>query len=323
MLQQDRANRIAIVAPVHNEEDNLGELYRRLAATLEPAGVEWTLLFVDDGSTDGSLDVIRRLRTKDPRVSALVLSRNFGQEAATTAGLDYADADATILLDADLQDPPELCADMIDRWREGARMVVAKRTRREGEPGWRRAMSFLFYRLLDWLFPWKFPRDTGDFRLMDRRVVEAFRKSRQRNRLTRAVIAYSGFRTDTVEYDRPPRQAGETKYTLRTGIGLAVSALTSFSLFPLRFAYVVGLLFTCGAAIGATVVAARWFMGHTDLGNAPLILSIWFVGGVQCFLIGLIGEYVGRTHIEVQARPIYVVDEEIGAVRDDATHTQA
>ncbi len=303
---------ISVVTPVFNEEENLPTLAERVQALFDGLSLDWELLLVDDGSTDKSRECIQDLHDKDPRVKGVFFSRNFGQDAALTAGLHAAQGVAVAVLDADLQDPPELIAEMIPKWREGFDIVAGRRRERHGESVVKRSTSFLWSRVMSVLAGPGFLKDTGDFRLMDRSVVEAFRQYNQYNRFVRTLIASTGFRKTVIEYDRPPRHAGATKYSLRKSFGLAVTSITNSSAAPLRLALWAGLFIM----LVALVLIAHWvymaLIGKTVPGWATLVISVWFLGGVQCVLIGIVGEYVGRTYIESQRRPIYIVQDTLG-----------
>ena len=303
---------VSVVAPVFNEAETLPRLYERLCGVFEDEGVDWELVLVDDGSTDGSRDAIRRLNTADPRVKGLVFSRNFGQDAALTAGLQTVKGNAVVLMDADLQDPPELIPEMLAQWRAGNEIVAAQRTRRPGEQWFKRFAAYAWYRLMDRLVPGGFPKDTGDFHLLDRAVVEAFRQYRQYNRLVRSLIASTGFRTASIAFERPARQAGKTKYSLWKSLGLAATGITGSSVAPLRMAFWLGVGIMAVAVLFSAHFVHSKLSGHTVPGWASIVVSIWLLGGVQCVLLGIIGEYVGRTYIESQRRPIYIVQQTIG-----------
>ena len=316
---------ISIVVPVFNEEENLVLLHERVRDALEPLSISWELLFVDDGSTDGSRRVLHDVRDGDSRVKAILFSRNFGQDAALTAGLHAAKGAAVVLMDADLQDPPELIVPMMERWREGCDIVAARRTSRRGETTLKRFTSYLWHRTMAFLAGSQFTKDTGDFQLMDRAVVQAFRQYNQYNRFVRSLIASTGFRQAIIDFDRPPRHAGTTKYSLRKSLGLAATSIMNSSVAPLRLALWVGLLIMLASVVGIAHWIRMALSHRTVPGWASLVISVWFLGGVQCVLLGIVGEYVGRTYIESQRRPIYIVQETLGieadalSARDDAS----
>jgi glycosyltransferase involved in cell wall biosynthesis len=311
---------ISVVVPILNEEENLLPLYERTSALLQELEADWELILVDDGSTDRSREVIRELHERDTRVKGLFLSRNFGHEIASTAGLDAARGDAVILMDADLQDPPEIIPQLVEKWQEGYEIVSAQRARRSGESIFKRATAHLFYRFMNFLIGWELPRDTGDFRLMDRAALDAFLQCRERNRFVRALTAWTGFRHTTVGFERAPRRAGKTKYGAFRLLELAITSTTSFSVAPLRIASIVGLSLMALALIAIAVIVVQKLTGYTQpRGYAFLLVSIWFLGGVQCLLIGIVGEYIGRTYVESQHRPLYFVRERLGIAEDSGT----
>lgn len=310
---------LSIVVPAYNEEGNLRPLYDRIVPAMVSTGYDWELIVVDDGSVDGTVDAIRVLHAADPRVKGVLLSRNFGHEIASTAGLDAARGDAIVLIDADLQDPPEMIPDLVAKWKEGYDIVSAQRTFREGEALLKRASAYLFYRLLYFLVDWRLPLDTGDFRLISRVALDAFLECRERNRFVRALVAWAGFRQTVVPFDRAPRYAGKTKYNFWRQFGLAVTAVTSFSVSPLRVAIWAGVAMLSIGLLGGLVAVAATLSGGA-MAHAFLFVSLWLIGGVQCILIGIAGEYIGRIHVESQRRPLYFVREylgELGAPPDE------
>lgn len=307
----EEPRRISIIVPAFNEAPNLPELHRRLRANLDACGETWELVIVDDGSTDETPNVIRELIANHDNVRAVVLARSFGQNNAISAGLDHAAGDAVVVMDADLQDPPEVIPKMIAKWREGALVVAGRRIRRHGTPWLKRALAWGYYRVMRRLVDWELPADTAEFRLMDRKVVDALRQMPQRHRLTRTLVAWLGFEQVIVDYEHAPRHAGSPKYSLRKSVRLAITSVTSFSLAPIRLVSVFGAGSACAAA-----AAMLWWLASHWLGREPssavvIVATIWFVGGVQCFFIGIIGEYVARTYMETQHRPLYVVREVI------------
>ena len=299
-----------IVAPIFNEIDNIPELYARIRDVLAGTGKTWELILVDDGSTDGSTELIRELAKKDRHVRPVIFARNFGHQIAITAGWDYARGDAVIVLDADLQDPPELIPELISQWHAGYEVVYAVRAEREGESWFKKTTASLFYRLIQRITDVKIPLDTGDFRLMDRKVIEVIRSMRERHRFPRGMAAWVGFKQTGVEYRRQPRHAGTTKYPFRKMLQLAINAITSFSYFPLQLATYFGFL-SAGIAIIAIplVVALRLTGWQAFLGQATTLIAVLFLGGVQLISLGVLGEYVGRLYDEAKGRPLYVVRE--------------
>ncbi len=300
----------SIVVPVYNEVESLPELYRRVREVMETLGEPWELVLVDDGSVDGSTEQIRHLAQSDPRVRPVIFARNFGHQIAVTAGLDYARGQAVIIMDADLQDPPEVIPRLIERWREGYEVVYAVRAEREGETWFKKVTAAFFYRLIYRIADVKIPLDTGDFRLLDRKVVDVLRHMRERHRFLRGMAAWVGFRQIGVEYRRAARFAGETKYPFRKMLRLALNAITGFSYFPLQLATFFGFL-SAGLAIFSIpiVVILRMTGWQAFQGQATTLIAVLFLGGVQLISLGILGEYIGRIYDEVKGRPLYVVRE--------------
>jgi glycosyltransferase involved in cell wall biosynthesis len=305
-------HRLSIVVPMHNEENNILAMHRRVTDALVQSGTPWELIFVDDGSTDNSEHLLRELHRRDMRVRIVFLSRNFGHEAACTAGLDAADGDAVVLMDADLQDPPEVIPEMIEQWKLGFDIVSGRRRRRTGDSIAKRASAWLFYRAMRLIVRWEFPRDIGNFRLMDRAVVYAFRKFPERNRFVRALTAWTGFKQTTVVFDRDKRNAGDSKYSAIKIFGLALTSLTAFSNLPLRIGLYIGLFLGIGSIVAAIALVFLTAMGRDVPSWSYTLTSVWFLGGLQCMLLGFIGEYVGRVYTETRGRPIYIVRDMVG-----------
>jgi dolichol-phosphate mannosyltransferase len=303
--------RYSIIAPIYNEYENLPELYRRVRAVMEQTGEPWELILVDDGSTDGSTERIQELAAQDRRVRPLIFARNFGHQIAVTAGLDYSRGDAVVIIDADLQDPPEVILELIEKWKEGYEVVYAVRAEREGETWFKKTTAALFYRLIYRITDVKIPLDTGDFRLLDRKVVNVMNRMREQHRFLRGMSAWVGFRQIGVHYKRAPRFAGQTKYPLRKMLRLALNAITSFSYFPLQLATYFGF-FSAGLAIIAipVVIALRVSGSQAFYGQATTLIAVLFLGGVQLISLGVLGEYVGRLYDEAKGRPLYVLREE-------------
>jgi dolichol-phosphate mannosyltransferase len=298
----------SVIAPIFNEKENLADLHRRVADVMESTGEAWELILVDDGSTDGSTDLIRELAKKDKRVRPIIFARNFGHQIAITAGWDYARGDAVVIIDADLQDPPELILEMAKKWREGYEVVYAVRTEREGESWFKLWTASLFYRLIYRITDVKIPLDTGDFRLMDRKVVNVLRQMRERHRFPRGMSAWVGFKQIGVEYKRAARQAGETKYPFRKMFRLALNAVTGFSYFPLQVATFFGFISASLAILAMPVVIYLRVSGsQAFFGQATTLLAVLFLGGVQLICLGILGEYVGRLYDEAKGRPLYIV----------------
>jgi polyisoprenyl-phosphate glycosyltransferase len=300
-----------IIAPVYNESGSLPELYRRLNEVMSQAGEEWELILVDDGSRDGSTQMIRELAEKDPHVRPVIFARNFGHQLAVTAGLDYSRGQAVIIIDSDLQDPPEVVLDLIKKWREGYQVVYAQRTERVGETWFKKFTASLFYRLIYTITDVRIPMDTGDFRLLDRKVVTVLNRMRERHRFLRGMSIWVGFRQVGVPYKRAARFAGETKYPLKKMIKFASDAITSFSYFPLQLATYMGFICAAISIILIPVVAIwRAINQAAFFGQASTLIAVLFLGGVQLICLGILGEYLGRVFDEVKGRPLYIVGEE-------------
>jgi polyisoprenyl-phosphate glycosyltransferase len=300
----------SIVAPIYNELENLPELYRRVREVMDSTGETWELVLVDDGSSDGSTDVICDLAKEDKRVRPVIFARNFGHQIAITAGWDYARGDAVVIIDADLQDPPEVILEMAKKWKQGYEVVYAVRVEREGESWFKIWTASLFYRLIYRITDVKIPLDTGDFRLMDRKVVNVLKQMRERHRFPRGMSAWVGFKQIGVEYKRAARIAGETKYPFRKMFRLALNAITSFSYFPLQVATFFGFA-SAGIAILAIppVVYLRMTGSQAFFGQATTLIAVLFLGGVQLISLGVLGEYIGRLYDEAKGRPLYIVRE--------------
>ena len=298
----------SIIAPIYNEIDNLSELHRRVREVMDANGEPWELILVDDGSTDGSTDKIRELAQQDKTVRPVIFARNFGHQVAITAGWDYARGDAVVIIDADLQDPPEVILELARKWKEGYEVVYAVRGEREGESWFKKFTAAAFYRLIYSITDVKIPVDTGDFRLMDRKVVNVLKQMKERHRFPRGMSAWVGFKQVGVTYKRAARLAGVTKYPFRKMFKLAVNAITGFSYFPLQVATFFGF-FSAGISILAIPVVAilRLAGSHFFEGQTTTLISVLFLGGVQLISLGILGEYVGRLYDEAKGRPLYIV----------------
>lgn len=298
----------SIIAPIFNEIESLPELYRRVSETMEKSNEPWELLLVDDGCSDGSTEKILQLAESDQHVRPIVFARNFGHQIAVTAGWDYARGDAVVIIDADLQDPPEVIPELIEKWKEGYEVVYAVRSEREGETWFKKLTASMFYRLIYRITDVKIPLDTGDFRLLDRKVVDVLKTMRERHRFPRGMAAWVGFRQIGVNYKRAVRFAGETKYPFKKMLKLALNAITGFSYFPLQLASYFGFL-SAGASIIAipVVIALRLTGSYAFSGQATTLIAVLFLGGVQLISLGILGEYIGRLYDEAKGRPLYIV----------------
>ena len=298
---------LSVVVPAYNEEAVLEPFHRRLGATLDAIGEPAEIVYVDDGSRDRTAAILEALRREDPRVAIVGLSRNFGKEVALTAGLHHARGQAVVVIDADLQDPPELIPELLDRWRDGADVVCAVRETRDGETRAKLATARWFYAIMGRLAQVELEPNAGDFRLFDRRPLDALLGMRERSRFLRGMSSWVGFRRDVVEYDRAARSAGSTKFPLGRMIRFALDGLTSFSNFPLQLAALVG--FACAAIalllLPLTIVAR--YTGIYERGVPSLLFVMLLIGGIQLLALGMIGEYLGRIYDEVKQRPLYVI----------------
>jgi glycosyltransferase involved in cell wall biosynthesis len=299
----------SVVIPVFNEAEVLPALYSRLTTVMAALGQPYEIVFVNDGSSDGSLTFVSQLRAHDSRVRIVSLSRNFGHQVAITAGLDYSSGAAVIVMDADLQDPPETIPALIAQWHAGYDVVFAVRGRRQGESLFKRTTAALFYRLLQRLTSTQIPLDAGDFRLMSRRAVDALKPIRERHRFVRGLVGWIGFKHTRVQYVRDARYAGETKYPVRKMVGFAMNGIASFSFMPLQLATYLGFVVSfCSFGYIVYAIELKLFTDRAVQGWASLMVAMLFLGGVQLISLGIIGEYIGRIYDEVKQRPLYVVD---------------
>lgn len=302
--------KFSIIAPIYNELETIPELYPRIRDVMEQTGELWELILVDDGSSDGSTDVIRTLAENDKHVRPIIFARNFGHQIAVSAGIDYSRGDAVVIIDADLQDPPEVILDLIEKWREGYEVVYAVRSEREGESWFKKTTASLFYRTIHSITSVDIPLDTGDFRLMDKKVVDVMKQMREKHRFLRGMSAWIGFKQIGVHYKRKPRFAGESKYPLKKMIQFALNAITSFSYLPLQLATYIGFVAAGLSVLAIPVVALlRIITGTALLGQATTLIIVLFLGGVQLISLGIIGEYIGRIYDEAKDRPLYIVAE--------------
>lgn len=301
---------ISIVIPVYNEAESLSALLARLKPVLEEVGLAWEILFVNDGSRDATLEGLRAAHAADERVTYISLSRNFGKEAALTAGLHHARGDAVVPMDADLQDPPELLPEMVRLWQGGYKVVLATRRSREGEGAFKRFTAYEFYRLMSRVSTIHIPENTGDFRLMDRQVVEAIRHLPERTRFMKGLFAWVGFTTAQIYYDRPPRAHGAPKQSLRRLWQLAKDGIFSFTTLPLRITTYLGAMISLLAVVYALFLVARTLVHGVDVpGYASLMTAVLLLGGLQLLSLGILGEYIGRIYREAKQRPVFVVEE--------------
>ncbi len=299
---------LSIIVPIYNEEAVIPELYKRITGVMDKIGVSWEMVCINDGSRDRSVAMLLDLHRADPRIKLLDFSRNFGHQIAITAGLDYAEGDAVVIIDADLQDPPEVIAEMLARWREGYEVVYAVRADRQGESFFKLWTANAFYRLLRSITDVNIPLDAGDFRLMDRKVVQTMRNLRENHRFMRGLSSWVGYKQIGVEYRRAERFAGETKYPLRKMLRLTIDAITSFSYVPLRMATWFGFSLAIISLVGiAITVGLRLSGNNAFFGQATTLVAVLFLGGIQLIFLGILGEYLGRIYDEVKGRPLYIV----------------
>jgi glycosyltransferase involved in cell wall biosynthesis len=304
------APEISIIAPIYNEIESLAVFHKEISRVMTKSKLTWELVLVDDGSSDGSTDLIRKLGKKDAHIRPVIFARNFGHQIAVTAGLDYCRGKAAVVIDADLQDPPEVILELIKKWREGYQVVYAIRSEREGESWFKRTTASLFYRVIYRITEIKIPLDSGDFRLYDRKVIDVMCSMPERHRFLRGMSTWVGFKQVGVPYKRAARYAGETKYPLRKMLKLASNAVTSFSYFPLQLATYVGFIAAGISIIAIPVVIILRLTGSLQLiGQATTLVAVLFLGGVQLISLGILGEYLGRIYDEVKGRPLYIVSE--------------
>ena len=301
----------SIIATIFNESGNIPDLYSRVRDVLDSTGESWELILIDDGSTDNSADLIRSYAIQDDRVRPVIFARNFGHQIAVTAGLDYCRGDAVVIIDSDLQDPPELILDLITKWKEGYEVVYAVREEREGEGWFKLITAALFYRMISSITDVNIPMDAGDFRLLDRKVVDVLHQMREKHRFLRGMSSWVGFRQTGVPYRRVARQVGETKYPFRKMFRLAINAVTSFSYFPLQLATYIGFIAAGISILSIPVVIAirLWGTETPLLGQTTTLIAVLFLGGVQLISLGILGEYIGRLYDEAKGRPLYIVRE--------------
>ena len=322
--QPREAPELSIVIPLYNEEESLPELRRRLSQILEQVNGTVEVLLVNDGSRDQSATLIRQVCGQDPRFRGIHFSRNFGHQAAVAAGLRFSEGRAVVVMDADLQDPPELVLQLVQRWREGFHVVYARHATRERESFIKRGAAHIFYRVLRHLARPEIPPDTGDFCLMDRRVVDLLNSMPERNRYIRGLRAWVGFRQTAVDFERPGRFAGEAKYTFRKSLALAINGIISLSKLPLRLATYFGLLVSFSSFCLAVIfIIEKFTVGSVIKGWASTVVIITFLGGVQLLTVGIIGEYISRIYDEVKQRPLFIVQELSNVERTPSAQAEA
>lgn len=313
-------NLLSIIAPMYNESEGIDLFFATLASTLANIDMDHEIICVDDGSKDDTLTKLKLHATQNNKIKVVALSRNFGKEAAMTAAIDYAKGDAVLPIDADLQDPPELIPQMIEQWRAGYQVVYAKRVSRDHDTLVKRNTAGWFYKLFNQLSDVKIPENVGDFRLMDRRVVEAIKKLPEKDRFMKGLFCWPGFKHTTLEFERQNRAMGSTKFNYWKLWNFALSGITSFSSLPIRMGVYLGLIVSALSFIFGVFVILKTALTGVDVpGYASLLVVILFIGGIQLFFMGLMGEYIGRIYKEVKNRPIYYVNEEIGF---DQTHQE-
>ena len=313
----------SFIVPIYNEEEIIPELYRRLSAVMNRMDGLVELILINDGSRDRSLQLLRDLHQKDPRICYLSFARNFGHQIAVTAGLNFVRGQVIVILDADLQDPPELIPDMVEKWRQGYQVVYAQRTQRQKEGWFKRFTAYFFYRILKKLADVEIPTDTGDFCLMDRQIVDILNSMPERTRYIRGLRSWVGFQQTAIQFERNPRFAGEVKYTFSKSLALAINGLVSFSIVPLRLSTYLGLVAAVAAILMALLVLYwRLFVPHSPLtGFTIILMAIFFLGSVQLVSVGILGEYIGRIYEEVKARPLYTLAEVGGFERKSSNST--
>lgn len=308
---------ISVVVPAYNEAAVLEESHNRLTNVINGMAHDFEIIYVNDGSNDDTDSIIQGLHRNDPRVGLVTLSRNFGKEVALTAGLEHASGDAVVVIDSDLQDPPELIPDLVARWQEGFDVVYATRNKRLGENWLKKSTAALFYRLMLKISHIQLPRDTGDFRILSRRAVDAVTRFREQHRFMKGLFTWIGFKQTSINYDRAPRHGGKTKWNYWQLWNFALEGITSFSVAPLKISTYLGILTAAGAFVyGAIIITKTLIFGADMPGYPSLMVVILFLGGIQLISIGIIGEYLGRTFNESKNRPLYFVDEYLPSTRN-------
>jgi len=305
---------LSVVVPCYNEKEVIIETHTRLSGVLHAINITYEIIYVSDGSSDGTNKILDSIKDSDNEgtVKIIKFSRNFGHQIAVTAGIDYSAGEAVILIDADLQDPPELIEEMLNKWRDGNDVVYCQRRKRDGESKFKLVTASLFYRVLSYLSDVSIPVDTGDFRLMDRKVVNVIKEMPERDRFVRGMVSWVGFNQCALPYDREERLAGESKYPFWKMMKFAVDGILSFSIKPLRLSTALGFASSLVSFIGIIYALVMWVVGTPVLGWTLMFIAIMFFGGVQLISLGIIGEYVGRTYAESKGRPLYVIESRRG-----------
>ena len=301
--------KISVVVPVYNEEESIRECNNRLVNVLDNIQSDYEIIYVNDGSKDASLTILKELAENNKRVKILSFSRNFGHQAAVSAGIEHSKGDCVVLIDGDLQDPPELINDMISKWNEGFDVVYGRRIKRNGETWFKKISAKIFYRTINKLSDIDIPKDTGDFRLMDRKVVDAFLRMPEKNRFIRGMVSWVGFNQVALEYERDKRYAGVTKYPLKKMINFAKDGIIGFSKKPLKFIAKIGLFFTFLSIL--TIMLMCFLTGFKEYEWLLIINSVMFFTGIQIFSLGIVGEYIGRIYDEAKDRPLYIIADSI------------
>lgn len=307
---------ISVVVPAYNEAAVLEESHNRLTTVINGMVHDFEIIYVNDGSSDDTASIIQNLHRNDPRIGLVTLSRNFGKEVALTAGLEHASGDAVVVIDCDLQDPPELIPDLVAKWQEGFDVVYATRNKRLGENWLKKSTAALFYRLMLKISRIQLPRDTGDFRILSRRAVDAVTRFREQHRFMKGLFTWIGFKQTSINYDRAPRHGGKSKWNYWQLWNFALEGITSFSVAPLKISTYLGILTAAGAFVYGAIIITKTLIFGADLPGYPsLMVVILFLGGIQLISIGIIGEYLGRTFNESKNRPLYFVDEYLPSTR--------
>jgi polyisoprenyl-phosphate glycosyltransferase len=311
------AQRISVIVPAYNEELVINETHKRLKDALSSIAADYEIIYVNDGSRDKTIEILKEIGAKDSHVRILNFSRNFGHQVAVTAGIQHATGDAVVLIDADLQDPPELIKEFVRKWQEGYDVVYAIRKSRAGETWFKKITAAIYYRTLRKLIDIEIPLDTGDFRLMSRKVVDSLNAMPERHRFIRGLVSWVGFKQIGVEYERQERFAGETKYPLKKMIKFALDGITAFSYKPLQLASWLGVYAALIGFVGIlAIIALKFLTAVTVQGWSSLMVVVLFIGGVQLGILGIMGEYLGRIYDEVRGRPLYLLQERIGFDQD-------